>query len=130
MKGLDRLSEIFDLGSTNGIDSLSVADRELFLIQDFIIGFEMGGLSGYLYNRLPAIDVILATISAMSNHRLNELANLLQAAANLFVAYKDPNPPTTWNAILQQYDPDGLLDELNRNIGRLDNYGLDQAFSA
>ena len=120
----DRLAEVFDRGLQEGVDALSPADRELFRIQDFIIEYEMGSLSGYFYNRLPDITGIQAAVMAMRQHGLSELAALLDDAAGLFVDYSDPDPPTTWDKVCEQYDPTGRLDELDKRIGALDNFGL------
>ena len=107
----ERLAEVFDRGSRDGMDSLSAADRELYLIQDFLFEYEMGGLTTYFYNRLPDTDVILATIRAMSARRLTALVEILSEAADLFLGYVDPNPPTTWEEVLHRYDPTGRLQE-------------------
>jgi len=120
----DRLAEIFDRGLQDGVDALSPADRDLFRIQDFIIEYEMSGLSGYFYNRLPDITGIQAAVVAMRQHGLSELAALLDDAAGLFVGYSDPDPPTTWDKVRGKYDPAGRLDELHKRIGALDNFGL------
>jgi hypothetical protein len=120
----ERLTEVFDRGLRDGVDTLSPVDRELFLIQDFIIELEMGGLSGYFYNRLPALDQVTATVGAMSRHGLSELAALLGEASGLFQAYEEPNPPETWDETLQRYDPMGRLEVLASRIRALDGYGL------
>jgi hypothetical protein len=122
-----RLLEVFDRGLRDGVDTLTPADRELFRIQDFIIDFEMGGLSGYFYNRLPDLDGILAAVASMRRYGLPELATLVGEAAGLFAGYADPDPPSTWDEVRRRYDPVGRLDELDRLIGALDNYGLDSA---
>lgn len=119
-----RLADVFDQGLSDGIDALTPADRELFRIKDFTVDFEMGGLSSYLYNRLPDLDDIRETVVAMRRHGLVELANLLSEAVGLFANYVDADPPTTWGLVLQRYDPTGRLDELHKNIDRLDNYGM------
>lgn len=108
----------------DGVDALSPADRELFRIPDFIIDYEMGGLSAYFYNRLPDLDGIQATVAAMQRYGLAKLAALLDEAARLFDGYTDPDPPTTWTEVCRRYDPAGRLDELDSRIGALDNYGL------
>ena len=51
----ERLTEVFDRGSRNGIETLSLDERALYSIQEFILDFEMGGLSGYLYNHIRDI---------------------------------------------------------------------------
>jgi hypothetical protein len=119
-----QLTEVFDRGLRDGVDALSPADRQLFRIQDFVIEHEMGGLSAYLYNRLPDLDGICAAVAAMQRHGLAELAVLLGEAAGLFAGYIDPDPPATWGEVRRRYDPAGRLDELDSRIGALDNYGL------
>lgn len=123
----ERLADVFDRGLRDGVESLSREDRELFLIQDFIIDYEMGDLSSYFYNRLPNLDRILDAVTAMRRHGLAELADLLGDAADLFAGYADPNPPSTWGEVLRRYDPAGRLDELGRRIRALENYGLGRA---
>ena len=120
----DRLTEVFDRGMRDGIDTLSATDRELFYIQDFILEWENGLLSGYFYNRLPDIDHIRTAVAAMRRHGVVELASVLEEAADLFTSYVEPDPPTTWRQVLRQYDPQGRLRELNDRISDLDNYGL------
>ena len=120
----NQLTEVSDRGLRDGVDVLSPADRELFRIQDFIIEYEMGGLSAYFYNRLPDLSGIHATVAAMRRHGLAELAALLGEAAGLFAGYSDPDLPTTWGEVRGRYDPAGRLDELHSRIGALDNHGL------
>jgi hypothetical protein len=122
----DQLFEVFDRGLRDGIESLTPADRELFLIQDFIIVYEMGGLSGYFYNKLPEIDRITEAVAAMSYRGLRELAELLREAAKLFDGHIDSDTRATWGDVLRHYDPTRRLDELDRRIGALDNYGLNR----
>jgi hypothetical protein len=122
-----RLAEVFDRGRREGLDALSPAERELFCIQDFILQYENGGLSGYFYNRLPDLGSIRTVVTALRRHRLPELAALLGEAAELFRAYSDPDPPSTWGQVLRRYDPGGRLDELDRRIWSLENYGLGKA---
>jgi hypothetical protein len=84
----------------------------------------MGGLSGYLYNRLPDLAGIEATVAAMRQHGITELAALLNEAMSLFAGYADPNTPTTWESVCQYYDPHGRVDDLDRQIGMLPDYGI------
>ena len=124
MKPYERLAEVFDRGLALGIGALDATERELYLIQDFIIDYERGGLSGYFYNRLPDLARIEATIAAMRRFGLAELAALLAEAARLFRGYTDPDPPTTWGEVLGQYDPDDTLSAVDSRIEQLDHYGL------
>lgn len=123
----DRLTDVFDRGLRDGVEFLSPTDREFFRIQDFIIEYEMGGMSSYFYNRLPDRDRILAAVAAMRRHGLPELAALLAEAAELFAGYVEPVSSTTWSEILQEYDPRGRLNELHGPIDALENYGLGES---
>jgi hypothetical protein len=116
----DRLTDTFDRGLRNGIDSLSAVDRELFHVQDFIIAFEMGGLSGYLYNQLPDLARVERAVTAMRRLGVRRLADLVEQAALLFRGYRDPVIPTTWNDVRQ---PTGRLDEISGEISTLEGYG-------
>jgi hypothetical protein len=118
----DPLAEVFDRGAREGVDALSPADRELFRIQEFILLYENGTLSGYLYNALANPADIHATIAAMRRHGLSRLADLLSEAAELFADY-DPDPGT-WGEVRRRYDPNGRIKELHYLIGALDDYGL------
>lgn len=123
----DRLCEIFERGLEHDGKNLSPADRELYLIRDFILDYEMNGLGGYFYNKLPDLDVITETVNAMSARGMSDLAALLGEAAALFRGYTNPKRRTTWGKLCRHYDPEGRLDELNDLVMRLDNYGLDEA---
>jgi hypothetical protein len=120
----EKLAEVFDRGLRDGVESLSADDRDLFLIQDFIIEFEMNSLGGYFYNRLPDHLKISSTIAAMQRFGLSTLALLLGKALILFQDYRDPGLPTTWSEILRSYDPQNQLEALEKSIHRLDDYGL------
>jgi hypothetical protein len=123
----ERLTEVFDRGLTCGVDALGQTERELYLIQYFILEYEMGDLSGYFYNRLPNLDDIRATIAAMRRQNLPAVADLLTEAVDLFRGYVDPDLPTTWSEVLHRYDPDDRLSTVSARIRGLDNYGLDQS---
>src|SRR5262245_14198514 len=116
----DRLEGVFDRGLVLGVETLSPMDRELFRIQDFIVEYEMNGLSGYFYNRLPDIGEIAAAVEAMRKHTPT-LAALLNEALQLFAEYTNPDRPATWHEILRRYDPADQLGELQHRIEALDN---------
>jgi len=121
------LTDVFDRGLRDGFDALPPAERELYLIQDFILDYEMNSLSGYFYNWLPELNCIRATIAAMRKRHLSELASLLTEATDLFTGYIDPDPPSTWERVLKKYDPSNRLQSLDEHIGALDDYGLGSA---
>lgn len=120
----DKLTEVFDRGLRDGMDSLTTSERELFLVQDFIIEFEMNGLSGYLYNRLPDLETIARAASSMNRLGANRLAALVGEAAELFQNYKEPGAGATWSDVLKEYDPHGVLQTIEAKINKLPGYGL------
>jgi len=120
----ERLSKVYDHALEVGVESLSTDERELYLIQDFIIELEMGGLSGYFYNRLPLKNEIPAAVSAMRKYGLGELAELLSEAYRLFEAYSETDAANAWSEVLQRHDPDGRLGIIEKNIEALEDYGI------
>jgi hypothetical protein len=124
MTAAERLTEIFDRAIKEGVDSLSPAEHDLYLIQDFIIDYEINDLSGYFYNHLPDLRSIRAAIASMRRCGLTELARLLSQAADLFGTYADADLATTWGDVLRKYDATGRLKQLSEQIRALDDYGL------
>jgi len=124
MTSTERLTEVFDRGLRVGEQALNPTDLALFRIQDFIIEFEMGGLSGYLYNRLPDLLRIRHMVTAMRQFNLTELADLLDGAAELFAGYADPDPPCTWVEVCRRYDPSDKIARLEKRIAALKDFGL------
>src|SRR5207244_3208630 len=92
----DQLTAASDKGIAEGSDTLVGIDRDYHLIQDFILEWENGFLSGYLYNRIPDFDLVRAAIDSMRRHGLGDLASILSEAVQLFDGYQEPSPPTTW----------------------------------
>ncbi len=124
MSATERLSKVFLKGLADRGHSLKADKYQLYLIQDFMVEFEMNSLSGYFYNRLPELGYIKATITAMRQFGLNTLAELLEQAYNLFQDHVDPLEVTTWNAVRSSYDPDKKLEQIDMEITNLDDYGL------
>jgi hypothetical protein len=124
MSPSERLSEVFGRGLSDGLESLTDEERDLYLIQDFIIEQEMNGLSGYFYNRLQNLDQISLTMAAMRRFGLPDLAAILNEAFQLFEGYAEPDSATTWADILRRYDPEMRLDTLGKKIVALEDYGL------
>jgi len=120
----DQLTAAFNMAMAKGPENLTGVDRDYYLIQDFILEWENGALTGYLYNRIPSFDLIQATIGAMRRQGLTELATILGEAVKLFDGYREPHPPTTWGAIVAQYDSEDGLAGLDERITQLRNYGL------
>lgn len=118
------LAIVFDKGSSDGMDSLSSDERELYLIQDFILQWEMDAFSGYFYNHLPHVDLIVEAVVSMRKHGLHALADILNEALELFRDYTEPTTATTWRKVLKQYDPNDCLSHLDHRIHELHNYGL------
>lgn len=85
----------------------------------------MGGLSQYLYNRLPEPGRIEAAISAMRKNRLLKLDALLSEAMALLINWKFGEPSETWSELLHRIDPAGRLTEIDEKIQLLDDYGLE-----
>jgi hypothetical protein len=119
-----RLSQVFDRALRDGLESLSEEERDLYLIQDFIIEQEMNGLSGYFYNRLPDPAQISSTVSALRQYGLSDLAAILNEALQLFEGYRQSDSETTWSEILSRYDPEDRLETLAKKVNALDDYGL------
>ena len=124
MTASQRLSELFDRGLQNGLGSLSADELDLYRIQDFIIEYEMNGLSGYFYNRLSDTAQIQATISAMHRYNMTELRDLLTGAFGLFRMYDASNAQGSWSDVLKKLDPGDQLDSISHKIYAIDDYGL------
>ncbi len=122
------LAEIFDRAMKHGPETLSNDERELYLIQDFIIEFEMGGLTNYLYNRSAIPGHIPSTIRSMQKYRLLDLARILTATSELFSAVQSESSSGTWSEMLDRCDPDGQLAANEQRINDLVNYGMQDDF--
>lgn len=124
MSPSDRLADVFDRALSAGLESLTNEERDLYLIQDFIIETEMNGLSGYFYNRLPDLRQISSAIAAMRQYGLPDLAAFLTDAFQLFDGYTQAGTATKWSDVLKQCDPENQLDAIGKRINALDNYGV------
>lgn len=122
----DQLTAAFDLAMAKGPENLTGADRDYYLIQEFILDWENGGLTGYMYNRIPDFARLSSVTDAMNRQGLVELAAILREAVRLFDGYHEPSLPTTWRLVLRQYDPKDTLSILDNRIGQLRNFGLAQ----
>ncbi len=120
----NELTEAFDKALIKGPENLDGRDRQLYLIQDFILEWENGAFTGYLYNKIPDWKYINETISAMKTHGLTDLSNIVKEAVDLFQNYEEPYPTTTWSGVLKLYDPSGKLQDLDGKCKNLTNYGI------
>jgi hypothetical protein len=120
-----RLEDVFDRGVDDDGASLPPEDAPYYLAWKFILDWEMGMLSGYLYNTLPDLDAGRAQVKALERVGLTELAGILREALALFEDYTDQTGQTTWETTLGKYDPEGILETLDAAIEALDNYGID-----
>lgn len=120
----EQLTAAFEKATAEGPASLTGADRDYYLIQDFILEYEDGGLSGYFYNHVPELDQIKAAVDSMKRHELTDLAEVLGGAMKLFENYEEPDRPVTWRGVLNRCDPDETLPGLDHRIRELPNYGL------
>ena len=120
-----RLQDAFDRGVDDDGASLSPEDAPYYLAWKFILDWETGMLTGYLYNTLPDLVAIRAQTKALERVGLTELAKILKKALGLFEDYTGPAEQTTWEAVLSKYASEGVLERLDDEIEALDNYGID-----
>ena len=121
----ERLTEVFDRGVNHGETTLSPADRELFLIQSFILDYgyrrsyrlpfqHAAGLG--LYRCDDPGDVRSGPVGSggvISGSRGAIPRFFLCGPANHVVRGARADDPTDW------------VDELHHRIGAVENYGLD-----
>ena len=119
-----KLFEAFDKGINDGIESLSAEELDRYRIQEFIMDWENGILSGYFYNSLPDKEKIESTIAALHRSGLKEMSALLREAFEMFRHYEDPATPSTWEKELKKYDPEDRLIGFDSKIDALENYGV------
>ncbi len=122
------LSEIFDRGLHSGIQGLSRRDRELFLIWDFVIETEMGGLSGYLYNRLAKRGRLAATARAMEKYDVGLLAPITRELARRFLGW-GARGSDTWEVSRRRSISDARLELLQQRCDEASRsgYGLEES---
>ena len=122
---VDQLNEAFEKATVEGPDYLAGTDRDFYLIQDFILEWEEGALSEFLYDSIPDFDLLHETIVSMKRHGLSNLAAFLAEAVDLFKDYQETNPVTLWRATVERHDPTHKLADLDEKIRQLPNFGLE-----
>jgi hypothetical protein len=91
--------------SREGRDSLSASERTFYLLNRFLVDFEMGGLSGLLYNLSSASpselrwEELRATAQAARSAGQPEAALTLEKVADLLEAL--PRVEGTWESFLR-----------------------------
>jgi hypothetical protein len=119
------LSAVFDKGLSRGLGTLTRVERQLFLIQDFIIETEMGGLSGYLFNRVASRGRLAATATAMEVHDVRLLAPIVGELQWRFRGYRSRRG-ATWDDACGRHLSDARLAVLEAKLDRArdKHYGL------
>lgn len=122
------LSAVFDKGLSMGIGTLTRIERQWFLIQDFIIETEMGGLSGYLNNRLIHRGRLSATATAMETHDVRLLIPISRELQRRFLGHRS-RPGETWDDLRSRHVSDARLAKLEERVdqARSKGYGLDKS---
>jgi hypothetical protein len=123
------LSDIFDRGLRKDA-RLTRRERELFLIQSFIIDTEMGGLSGFLYNAHSKRGRLEATANALEKYDVKPLAPIARELAKRFHGWRARTKQAqTWEEVLAVCVSDArlaLLEERLSNAAHRD-YGLERS---
>jgi len=119
------LSEVFDRGLTKGEEKLSPEDLELFLIWDFVIEYEMGGLTGFLYNRVNRPGRIDATARALRKYEVEPLAKVAEELSRRFRFWKnnDDASSETWDEARTRHISDARLERLEDQLTRAGEKG-------
>lgn len=122
------LSEVFDRGLAKGEEKLAAKDLELFLIWDFVIEYEMGGLTGFLYNRVSNPGRIDATARALRKYEVEPLAKVAEELARRFRSWtnSDDDWGETWDEVRTRHISDARLERLEDQLTRAGEkgYGL------
>ena len=121
------LSAVFDKGLSNGT-AITRVERQLFLIQDFIIETEMGGLSGYLYNRLSHRGRLAATANALELHDVRLLAPIARELQRRFAGHRS-HAGETWDDVCRRHVSDARLAVLEARLdaARSKGYALQRS---
>lgn len=114
-------SRLLDRATTHGIDTLSANEQRIVRVNRFLVDYENGGLSGFLYNLSEYTDdhwtALRDTIAALSSFGRREIAALLQEAL-VIVERGGPRGPT-WRAFIDARDADGRLVSADRELADL-----------
>jgi hypothetical protein len=119
------LREIFDRGLTKGEEKLSPKDLELFLIWDFVIEYEMGGITGFLYNRVSRPGRIDATARALRKYEVEPLAKVAEELSRRFRSWRNSDDAwgETWDEVRTRHISDARLAQLEDQLTRAGEKG-------
>ena len=116
----DIWNRILDREAQSGVAALSLEERRIFYVNRFLLDYENGGLSGFLYNVSPENGTewleLRSTIDAIAFFDRPEVARALEGALNI-VERDGPSGPT-WGAFVSARDAEGQLDVIDREVGR------------
>lgn len=117
-------NDIIEKSQTTGAAALTAPERIVLLVNNFLIDFENGALSGFLYNASPTAShgsdwsVLRDTTEALVCIGEGEVAALVQRAHTAVQA--TPNlGPTTWSEFLATLRPVGVVEQLHNEISHL-----------
>ncbi len=123
------LAEVFDRGLRKD-EKLTRRERELFLIQDFILSTEMGGLSGFLYNSCSKRGRLDATAKAMEKYEVKPLVPITRELATRFHGWRARSKKAqTWEETQRTCISDARLDVLEYKLTKASDkgYGLERS---
>ena len=121
MQPADRLNAILRNALVAGAASLTHRERSVFYLNVFLIEFDSGGLTGFLYNACrsepgPEWTAVGNTIAALNAVDATPTALALSRALEILRAVPATPDDETWVAFLVQIDPAGELDAIHSQI--------------
>lgn len=114
------LNAAYEKGLDQGLECLTGRETHLYWSMDFISQWLNGGMTGYFYNRLPDHSDIICAIKGLNKVGLNSASDTLSKAYDPWRNYMDPDPSEgkTWGDMCSQYDPAGLMEQLETEMGK------------
>lgn len=119
------LTEVFDRGLRKDA-KLTRRERELFLIQGFIIDTELGGLSGFLYNVCGKRGRLAAIANALEKYDVKLLAPIARELATRFHGWRARTKKrATWEEAQRVCISDARLALLEERLMKAGRKGYD-----
>jgi len=130
----DILNAILNAAGTNGPAALTGQERVLFHANVFLIEFDMGGLSGFLYGARrsgPGSDWSAVAQAILALEQLQEPSTAAHLRRALEIVEAIPVVEDgTWGRFLAEVDPDGELNALDSQIGEASKRIWDRLYAA